>query len=122
MPFETWAYRPPYVPAETFIPVVPDHGGHVEPVLFVSPVSRAPAELPPQRRPVLDHPGGFRLLTAVELQVAGKPPMSSALATFVETIALTAMTAPAHHLTLEFDGGEAGRQHVCRTLPLTFRW
>jgi hypothetical protein len=65
IPVETWPYNPPFLPAGAYIPVVTPRYRWQEPLTFISLLSQAPATLPPERQPPLDHRGGHHRVTAV---------------------------------------------------------
>ncbi len=122
LPFETWAYSPPYLPPELHIDVAAGTTSN-EPMLFVIPFGRRPDAAPAGRRQPLDHPGGFGEITALRIELPQPEPISHA-ARALHDAGLVSFGAGDDHLAeIEFDHGNLGRSADLRpALPLRFRW
>lgn len=69
--FSTWAFRPPYLPETTHIPVAVESDDLAAPLLFQSPGTEPPAEWSPERRGMLQKAFGLRRITKVLLTSPG---------------------------------------------------
>lgn len=65
LPFETWAYRPPYLPDGESIPVAVESDDHRLPLVFRSPGTRGPAQWTGARARPLQHAAGFSTMSVV---------------------------------------------------------
>ena len=94
-----------------------------EPLTFISLTSQAPATLPLERQPPLDHRGGHHRLTAVTIYSPQALEMSAGLAKLCNLGALALKPAAEHHIELELDGARRSESHDFRpTLPLVLLW
>lgn len=65
-PFDTFDYRPPYLPEGGSIPIATDTKPH-EPMIFINTMSVPPRDLPEDARQPLDHPNGAREISHVRV-------------------------------------------------------
>jgi hypothetical protein len=112
-PFDTWEYRPAYLPDEVTIQIATNAAVLEEPFLFYLPWGRAP-ESPPAHR------AGIRELTAVTVRIPPTTDRSPALDAIDSTVRFE--SAETWQLRLEFDGAKQGRTIDVRpAAPLTIR-
>jgi hypothetical protein len=122
LPFETWSYRPPYLPAGMEIPVA-RAASPAEPMMFAIPFGRRPDAVPPQRREPIEHPIGVREITSVRVTLARggglTPPLHAA-----EQLGIARFIRDTEHLMdLSFDEASRGESADFRPeLPLVLRW
>lgn len=64
--FETFDYRPPYIPEGVSIPIPTGRHAH-EPMIFINTMGIPPAGLPDDARQPLDHPNGARTISHVRV-------------------------------------------------------
>jgi hypothetical protein len=121
-PFETWPYRPAYLPAGLAIDVATTSPVPREPLVFLAATRRPDAEPPSARKPLV-HAAGVREVTAVRLDVPGIEPLSATLRAVEAAGIATFPRGGEHRLELAFDGERQGRAEDFRPhLPLVFRW
>lgn len=123
LPFETWAYRPPYLPPHLQIDVARIEAYPGEPFIFHMPLSRRPDAAPPDRRQPLDHPLGMRLMTQLTLSLPNTAKKSTAVEA-IETLGLVAFVEGQEPLAeMTFDHAAQGQTADFRpALPLLWRW
>jgi hypothetical protein len=121
LPFPTTAYRPPYLPPGTAIPVA--EADPAEPMLFVNPFGRRPDASPSDAGQSLEHPIGFGEVTGVSIQLPAADAPSPAWRE-VERLGFASLVTGADHLLeLTFDGAQRGGSADFRPeLPLRLRW
>lgn len=120
---DTWAYRAPYLPPGASIPIVTPRGAYQEPLVFFIPGSQAPATLPEERRPPLEHRGRRRRLMGVTVYGPMASRRSPGLDALCDLGAFALRPAAEHHLELEWDGATCGeRQDFRPAVPLVLRW
>jgi len=123
VPVETWPYAAPFLAAGGNLPIVTPRFRWREPLTFISLTSQAPATLPPERRPPLDHRGGRHRLTAVTIYKPEGQEISVGLKDLCKLGALALKPAAEHHIELELDDARRSESHDFRpTLPLVLRW
>ena len=123
VPVETWPYLAPFLPGGANLPIVTPRFQWREPLTFISLTSQAPATLPPERRPPLDHRGGHHRLTAVTIYKPEGQEISVGLKDLCKLGALALKPAAEHHIELELDDARRSESHDFRpTLPLVLRW
>ncbi len=121
-PFDTWSYRPPYLPRDLEISVASNTFA-VEPLLFVIPFGGRHDTLPARQRQPLDHAIGFREITGVSIMLPDGRSKSTAVRTLHESGVITFSRGDDHLAEIEFDGGQQGHMVDFRpALPLRFRW
>ncbi len=110
LPFETWAYRPPYLPDGMSLPVAvdSDHPGH--PFLFRSPGAAPPIAWSDDRAGRRQTASGLREIIGLSLETpvaAGIPASLRAL----EALGLLRVAhGAAHRLTVEITGDQGPRR------------
>jgi len=122
VPFPAWEYRPPYLPAPLVIHVgqgVPAS----EPWWFYLSFGRRPDDAGWPRSQPLDHPVGFREVTAVRLTGPGLANLSEVAREVTGAWTVTLANATESLAEVTFDGGGQGQEADFRPLlPLMFRW
>ncbi|HLT20473.1 MAG TPA: VOC family protein [Thermomicrobiales bacterium] len=122
IPFATFDYRPPYIPAGASIPIASDtHLG--EPLLFVNLAGGSPARRTGDARPALDHPNGARELTRIHLGLPDAVDISAALQRLPLSGWATIGHSPAPVIELSWDARRQGqRLDLQPELPLILHW
>ncbi|MEW5851697.1 MAG: glyoxalase-like domain protein [Myxococcota bacterium] len=115
LPFPTWEYRPPYLPAGRAIHVA--HTPPEEPLLFLVDGLVRPDEYPEARREPLEHAAGLRELTSLRLTMPTTPSVPLRALESLELVRL-------HHgvatrMELQFDDGKRGWTRELHPLPWT---
>lgn len=124
LPFDTWNYRPGYLPAPLAIPMSTRSEREGEPLLFSIDFNRAPIDQDAARRQPLDHPAGLRRVSRLKITVAQAGPLSSDLLSAAQHCPQVEFSAGERHL-LEvcFDDEPQGYHHEFVLLvPLIFSW
>jgi len=118
VPFSSWEYRPPYLPAPSCLHVATNASVLTEPMLFYLPVGLRSA-----KRQMPAHRAGLREVTRVEVVSPHADRLSSEMAA-VTGAGLAQFRAGLEYLVeLGFDGESQGQQADFRPLlPLVFRW
>jgi hypothetical protein len=123
-PFDTWDYRPPYLPPELSIQMATSSQRVSEPLLFFLAFAKRGAEQRPRTPQPLDHAAGLRLIT--RLRVTGPPhELATSELRAAELACPWLSIAPGGDEVAEvgFDGEAAGKSHDFRpALPLVFHW
>ncbi|MGH7563005.1 MAG: VOC family protein [Gemmatimonadota bacterium] len=120
---DTWAYKAPFLPAGASIPIVTPRSECHEPLVFLILGSQAPATLPLERRPPLEHRGRRRLLTGVTVFGPMPPRRSPGLDALCDLGVIAIRPAAEQHLELEWDSATCGELHDFRSVvPLVLRW
>jgi hypothetical protein len=104
MPFETWEFRPPYLPDDLFIPVGLNSERLDEPMLFYLPWRTGPPPDPP------DHLNEAKRITRVALEFPFGDPPSAELEAFAKLGLVQIDRGPEPLLRVEVDGGNQGRR------------
>jgi Glyoxalase-like domain len=118
LPFETWPYRPSYLPAGASMPIVTPRASLPEPMIFLMtrPRPQGAADCSAQHR------GAKRTLSAVSLQTPHGTP-SPSVQWFIDQGLLGLRQGPEYLLELEWDEGRAGsRERLADPLPVVVRW
>jgi len=115
-PFETWDYRPAYVPKGVALAMAANSEELDEPLIFVLPWSRgATWEMP-------DHPNGARRLTRLGLSL-GHASRSKVMSAFLGLGLVSLEDGAANLLRVELDRRVQGGQLDLRPhLPLLLEW
>ncbi len=118
LPFGTWDYAPPYLPAGVVIPVALNSENPDEPFLFFLPWSRGPGWDVP------DHPNGARAITGVSIVIPdGAGSVSPELEAFSGLGVVAVERGPEPLMQIELDGGARGdRVDLRPAVPLLVRW
>lgn len=123
LPFETWAYRPPYLPPPLQIDVAANSVHLDEPLLFHIPFGGRPDTFSPERQQPLIHPVGLKTITHVRLNLPQTRPISPTLAAVEEAGWIEFSMSQAHLAEVTFDQAQQGRSADFRpALPLVCRW
>jgi hypothetical protein len=121
-PFETWPYRPAYVPGGVAIDVAVTSLVTREPLIFLAPVRRPAAALRFAGQPLV-HAAGLCDVSAVRIGVPGAEPHSATQRAVEATGVATFPREAEPWLELGFDGEQQGASADFRPrLPLVFRW
>jgi hypothetical protein len=121
-PFPGWDYCPPYLPSPLAIHVGQEVPAS-EPWWFYLGFGRRPDDPGWPRRQPLDHPVGFRELTAVRLTGPGLGNPSAVARAVMSVWPVALAPSPESLAEVTFDGGGQGREADFRpSLPLVFRW
>jgi hypothetical protein len=122
LPFNTWDYRPPYLPPELSIPMAESAGCSQEPLLFALPFAQRPDRYPPDKRQPLEHASGARRLTRLVLHQPGEE-WSDSLRAVAALGLVSLQRSRAFLLEVEFDSLRQGRAVDLRpAAPLLLRW
>lgn len=123
LPFDTWAYRPPYLPPTLQIDVARNSVHLDEPLLFYIPFGGRPDTFPVERQQPLAHPAGMKAITSVRLSLPQNRSISPALAAMAQIGLVQFNPASTHLAEVTFDEGRYGQMADFRpALPLLFRW
>ncbi|AKU95703.1 hypothetical protein AKJ09_02367 [Labilithrix luteola] len=121
-PFETWGYRPPYVPTGSEIPVAVA-ASFAEPLLFLQRprTSEGPAAAP--ARESENHANGIRAIRKMHITLTDGATLTPAVRE-VERLGIVTFTqGPEPLMELVFDEATQGRTADLRPdLPLLLRW
>jgi hypothetical protein len=113
VPFETWEYRPPYMPDGAALRIGTNSERLDEPMIFVVP------SLP--TKPTAGTSETLRRVTQVELGSSASASSSSALQRFLE-LELVTVSSDVDGMRITIDAGREGRQvDLHPTLPLHLR-
>lgn len=122
-PFETWEYRPAYLPSPLSIHLSRGCANIQEPMLFHLAFASRPDAAPPSKRQPLDHPLGLKEISSVTLVGPHPAPLSPHLASVVRSGLATLQDGADHRIELGFDGQPAGRSADLRpALPMILHW
>ena len=122
LPFETWAYRPPYLPAGMQIDVATETSDR-EPLIFAAPVARRPDAVAVERRQPLDDPKAFAEITGLRITLPTNTPTSPATRALQSACPISLTFGDDHLADVEFDHANRGMSADFRpSLPLRFRW
>jgi hypothetical protein len=122
LPFETWPYRPPYMPPGTHIDVATGTSDG-EPMLFAIPMGGRQDAVPVERRQPLDHPRGFAEITGLRITLPKSTPTSPAVRALQQAGPVSFDFDDGHLAEMEFDHAKQGGSADFRpALPLLFRW
>ena len=117
VPFSTWEYRPPYLPAGTSILMGCNSELLAEPLLFVLPWKSGPGYDCPR------HPNKAREVTAVSLLVPEGGDMSREFTAFCSLGLVTVDLGDSPLLSVELDHGRTGSLLDLRPrVPFVIRW
>lgn len=121
-PFETFDYRPPYIPEGASIPIASDTLSH-EPMIFINTMSVPPMDLADDARQPLDHPNGARTITHVRVGSPHSTGASEPMLALIRAGFVSLGQSREHLLELSFDQKRRGqRLDVQPDLPLVLHW
>jgi len=107
LPFETWAFRPPYLPSYLQFEVA--YTQRCEPLIFVMPFrATRPDAVSPDKRQPLEHSNAVREITELCITLPQTEPLSPALH-FLQELGIAFAPGQTHRLEITFDGGSQGR-------------
>ena len=116
LPFNTWAYRPAYLPAQVQIDIARGTKPY-EPLLFVIPFSDKTYSKS------TNHACGIKKVTNVEIIIPSPQPFSDAINIVQQSDLVKFIAGKEHLLTIEFDHSIKHQAMDFRPqLPLQFRW
>ncbi|MBW4476264.1 MAG: VOC family protein [Tolypothrix brevis GSE-NOS-MK-07-07A] len=122
LPFATWNYYAPYLPAGASIPIAANSENLSEPLIFISPVSRIPSASPLKRGLLVNKPG-FDEITKLRVTLVGEKNFSAELRKLAELGLVELKRGDRYHLEIEFNQAQEGQiQLFDSTLPISFRW
>jgi hypothetical protein len=123
-PFQTWEYRPPYLPAPLAIHMAGNSEAAAEPLLFYLAFARRPDPADPARRQPREHPAGLRAVTRLQIAVAPGGALSpELLSASASCDGLSFVAGDEDRMEVGFDGEKGGRSADFRpALPLILRW
>jgi hypothetical protein len=125
LPFSTWAYRPPYLPAPLAILMAEHSQDATAPLLFALSFGCRADAFPPPRRQPLDHRAGLHEITRVKITV---PELNADIAAAWQNVQQACpeieVTAGGEHLLeIGFDQERRGQSHDFKPeLPIVFKW
>lgn len=116
-PFDTWPYRPAYVPPGSSIPIVTPRDHPLEPLVFLMSRPRAAGSVPGSM-----HLGSRRTLTAVTVH-SPHASLSPPVRWFADRGLISVVHAKEYLLEMVWDHGMEGRSaRPASALPLAVRW
>lgn len=122
LPFDTWHYRPPYLPAGVSVSVAVDSADPLQPMVFRSPGGVRPDRWKDGRAGRRQRSAGLAEVTMVEVALGAQAKPSRALAALaaagIVEIAPPSADGPGLRLTLS---GADGAPPACLALP-AFDW
>jgi hypothetical protein len=123
LPFPTWDYHPLYLPPSAAIPIANNSDNLSEPLIFISPSNKKPANYSPERQRPLIHPAGFKEITAVRVILPGEQPFSFEVTKLMDLGLVQFVRGDFYHLEIEFDHGKQGKlENYAPTLPISLQW
>jgi hypothetical protein len=121
IPFETFDWAPPFLPAGVVLPAgrtVPN----VEPFVFVARFGLRPHPFTEDRPEPIEHPAGLRRVSGVRISYHQPGPPSAPLQELTR-LGIASFAEGEPLLELTFDGGSVGQSQDFRpTLPLVLHW
>jgi len=117
LPFETWDYRPPYLPEGMFFLMGAGSEDLQEPLVFFLPWLTQPAW------PLAEHPNGARRVTKLEM-VLNEGALGSETVRALSESGIASFIAEADFfLDVELDNGQSGESLDLRPeVPLRLKW
>lgn len=109
-PFESWAYKPPYLPDPLSFAIGHNASVIEEPLCFYLPFGSQPDTLTEERRPPLEHALGCQELTALRLTLPHTLPASPVLHTLEQIGIVSFSRGPDHRAEVVLDGGAQGQR------------
>ena len=116
LPFQTWTYKPPYLPPQLQIDIVRDTKPH-EPLIFVIPFEKRKHTRP------IDHPVGIRRVTGMQIEIPSNKTFSESVKTIDSRDIVNFQAGTANLVIIECDRGKQKKARDFRPyLPLIFRF
>lgn len=117
LPFETWEYRPPYLPEDLSFRMAESSEDLGEPLVFFLPWLSGPS------RPPGDHPNGAKEVTGLEITLTGRALDSPAVSALSRNGIASFIRGPEYLMDVELDGGRSEKTLDLRpALALRLRW
>lgn len=117
LPFETWEYRPPYLPAGLSFQMGVNSMEVGEPLLFFMPWLSAPS------RPSSEHPNGAGRVTGLEILLGEDALESPTLIELSRAGVASFRSGLDYFMDVELDGGQSGQDLDLRPeIPARLRW
>jgi Glyoxalase-like domain len=119
LPFAGWHYKPTYLPNSLAFWIGDNSDNISEPMLFYLSF----AQRKPRQPLALNHPIGFRDVTALRLHRPNCQEFSSALKAVTQMGIVSVVNGSRHLIEIGFDGEKQGRSiDFSPDLPLIFHW
>ena len=109
-PFESWAYKPPYLPEPWSFAIGQNASVIEEPLCFYMPFGRRPDTVAPEHRHPLEHPLRCQELTALRLTLPHTLPVSPVLHTLAQLGIASFSRGPEHLAEVVLDEGAQGQR------------
>jgi hypothetical protein len=109
-PFESWAYKPPYLPEPWSFAIGQNASVIEEPLCFYMPFGRRPDTVVPEHRRPLEHPLRCQELTALRLTLPHTLPVSPVLHTLAQLGIASFSWGPEHLAEVVLDEGAQGQR------------
>lgn len=109
-PFESWAYKPPYLPEPGSFAMGQNASVIEEPLCFYMPFGRRPDTVAPEHRHPLEHPLGCQEFTALRLTLPHTLPVSPVLHTLAQLGIASFSRGPGHLAEVVLDEGAQGQR------------
>ncbi|MDZ8258286.1 VOC family protein [Nostoc sp. ChiQUE01b] len=123
IPFPTWDYHAAYLPLKASIPIATNSDNLSEPLIFISPATKNPRNLPLERRPPLVHQVGFKEITALQVTLPDVQNFSAEVRTLIDLGLVQFSQGNFYQLEIEFDNAKEGNsQYFDSQLPIVIRW
>jgi len=117
IPFQTWAYRPPYLPEGAEFRMSASSVELGQPLVFFMPWLSGPG------RPATEHPNRAEKVTKLEIVLVDEGRESETLTAMAEASVASFHQGPDFFAEVELDGGRAGKSLDLRPeIPLRLRW
>jgi len=117
LPFQTWDYRPPYLPEGLSFQMSESSMELGEPLVFFLPWLSGPG------RPPEEHPNGARRVTELRIVLQDGAAESETLAALSEASVATFRSGSGYFMEIELDGGRSGKSLDLRPeTPLRIKW
>ena len=122
IPFETWAWTPPFLPAGVAL-MAGKTASLEEPFVFVNRVGPRAHPFPDDKPEPIEHPAGPRRITNARITYRQSAPPSEPLQVIQQLGLATFQHGTEPLLELTLDGGQGNTTHDLRpTLPVILRW
>ena len=117
LPFQTWGYRPPYLPEGLSFLMSVSSVDLGEPLVFFLPWLVGPS------RPGEEHPNGARRVTKINIILEGDAAGSETLTALSEASVASFRTGSSYFMDVEVDGGRSMKSLDLRPeIPLRLNW
>lgn len=121
VPFRSWSYKPKYLPKELSVEV--GEAPLSEPMWFYLSFASRPDQSPPEIQQPMEHPAGFRNVTALRMLLPDCDQLSEPAQIASLVAGLEIVKGEEYLLKIGFDDEVNGQSHDFRPrLPLIFSW